>query len=209
MVIAKNLKEDIIRQLETQALVHIPASEEDYLSLAYALPFKVEYHENEIITMGLASYWHEKLAARFIILLNQIFEQIEGDFDILGSNLGVQIPKFEGGYYMPDVVVVKGEPAFKPNSTAIITNPYIVIEVLSPATNKFDIENKLPEYKHLESLQQIIYVSPKKVFVSTYIRSENPNIWLNQDFHSLEDTIIVENSSVSLSDIYSKIKFEK
>ena len=75
MVIAKNLKEDIIRQLETQALVHIPASEEDYLSLAYALPFKVEYHENEIITMGLASYWHEKLAARFIILLNQFLNK--------------------------------------------------------------------------------------------------------------------------------------
>ncbi|WP_394993185.1 hypothetical protein [Emticicia sp.] len=52
-------------------------------------------------------------------------------------------------------------------------------------------------------------MNPKKVFVSTYIRSENPNIWLNQDFHSLEDTIIVENSSISLSDIYKKIKFEK
>jgi hypothetical protein len=45
--------------------------------------------------------------------------------------------------------------------------------------------------------------------VSTYVRSENPNIWLNQDFHSLDDTIVVEGASVSLSDIYKKIKFEK
>lgn len=209
MAIAKNLKEDIIKQLETQGLVRIPASEEDYLSLAYALPFKVEYHENEIITIGLASYLHEKLVARFIILLNQIFEQIEGDFNILGSNAGVGIPKFEGGYYMPDVMVVKGEPAFKPNSTAIITNPYIIVEVLSPATTKYDLEDKLPEYKYLKSLQQIIYVSPKKVFVSTYIRSENPNIWLNRDFHSLDETIVVEGVNISLSDIYKKIKFEK
>ncbi|MFN3490573.1 MAG: Uma2 family endonuclease, partial [Emticicia sp.] len=131
------------------------------------------------------------------------------EFNILASNSGVQIPKFEGGYYMPDVMVVKGEPVFKENSTAIITNPYIVVEVLSPATNKFDLENKLPEYKYLDSLQQIIYVSPKKVFVSTYIRSENPNIWLNQDFHHLDDTIVVENTNILLSDIYKKIKFEK
>ena len=110
---------------------------------------------------------------------------------------------------MPDVMVVKGEPAFKPNSTAIITNPYIIVEVLSPATTKYDLEDKLPEYKYLESLQQIIYVSPKKVFVSTYVRSENSNIWLNQDFYSLEDTIVVENANISLSDIYKKIKFEK
>lgn len=209
MVVAKSLQETIIEQLKTNELVSIPASEEDYLSIASALPFKVEYHENEIITMGLASYWHEKLTARFIILLNQIFELIEGEFDLLGSNSGISIPKFEGGYYMPDVMVVKGEPIFKENSKSIITNPYIIVEVLSPATSTFDVEYKLPEYKHLESLQQIIYVSPKKVLVSTYVRSENPNIWLNQDFHSLDDVIVVEGENVSLSAIYKKIKFDK
>jgi hypothetical protein len=39
MAIAKNLKEDIIKQLETHESVHIHASEEDYR--AVALPFKV------------------------------------------------------------------------------------------------------------------------------------------------------------------------
>lgn len=208
MVVAKSLQETIIEQLKTNELVSIPASEEDYLSIASALPFKVEYHANEIITMGLASYWHETLVSTFIGIFYNLFSNKE-ELNILASNSGVSIPKFEGGYYMPDVMVVKGEPIFIENSKAIITNPYIIVEVFSPATSTFDVEYKLPEYKHLESLQQIIYVSPKKVFVSTYIRSENPNIWLNQDFHSLDDAIVVEGVSVSLSDIYKKIKFEK
>lgn len=110
---------------------------------------------------------------------------------------------------MPDVMVVKGTPSFKENSTAVITNPHIVIEVLSPATSDFDLSSKLPEYKQLESLQQIIYVNPKKVFVSTFIRSENPNIWLNQDFYKLDEFIVIENTNILLSDIYKKIKFEK
>lgn len=63
---------------------------------------------------------------------------------------------------MPDVMVVKGTLAFKENSTAIIKNPYIVVEVLSPVTSDYDLSSKLPEYKQLESLQQIIYVNPKK-----------------------------------------------
>ena len=208
MVVAKSLQETIIEQLKTNELVSIPASEEDYLSIATALPFKVEYHANEIITMGLASYWHETLVSTFIGIFYNLFTNRD-ELNILASNSGVSIPKFEGGFYMPDAMVVKGEPIFKENSKAIITNPYIIIEILSPATTTFDVEHKLPEYKHLESLQQIIYVSPKKVFVSTYIRSENPNIWLNQDFHSLDDAIVVEGASVSLSDIYKKIKFEK
>lgn len=208
MVVAKSLQETIIEQLKTNELVSIPASEEDYLSIASALPFKVEYHANEIITMGLASYWHETLVSTFIGIFYNLFSNKE-ELNILASNSGVSIPKFEGGYYMSDVMVVKGEPIFIENSKAIITNPYIIVEVLSPATSTIDLEYKLPEYKYLESLQQIIYVSPKKVFVSTYIRSENPNIWLNQDFHSLDDVIVVEGVSVSLSDIYKKIKFEK
>jgi hypothetical protein len=35
MVITRNLKEEIIEQLKTKELVRIPASEEEYFSVAY------------------------------------------------------------------------------------------------------------------------------------------------------------------------------
>lgn len=208
MVIDKNIKETILSEVTTQKLVRIPASKDDYFALAEELPFKVEYHENEIITMGLASLWHEAIIMNLGGILNVLFFRND-EILVLGSNSGVQIPKFEGGYYMPDVTIVKGNPIFKENSTAIITNPYIIVEVLSPATKAFDLSEKLPEYKLIESLQQVIYVNPEKVSVSTFIRSENPNAWINQDFYSLEDSITVEGANISLADIYRKIVFEK
>lgn len=208
MVTTKNITETILSEVTTQKLVRVPAPKEDYFDLAEKSPFKVEYHENEIVTMGLASYWHEKITATLIALLYQVFNQQDESFDILGSNSGVQIPKFEGGYYMPDVMIVKGNPIFKENSKSIITNPYIIVEVLSPATKAFDLSEKLPEYKLIESLQQVIYVNPQKVSVSTFIRSENPNAWINQDFYSLEDSIVVEEVTILLADIYRKIRFE-
>jgi len=208
MVITRNLKEEIIKQLKTKGLVRIPASEEDYFSVVYDIPFKVEYHENEIVTIGLASYEHEKITAKLIILLSQIFKGKGVDYDILASNSGVQIPKFEGGYYMPDVLVMRDEPIFKANSNCIITNPYLIVEILSPSTKNFDLSEKLPEYKLLDSLHQVIYINPKKVNVSTYTRTENPNAWINQDFYGLEESIVVEGVNISLSDIYRKIKFE-
>jgi len=208
MVTTKNIIETILSEVTTQKLVRVPAPKEDYFDLAEKLPFKVEYHENEIVTMGLASYWHEKITATLIALLYQVFNQQGESFDILGSNSGVQIPKFEGGYYMPDVMIIRGNPIFKENSTAIITNPYIIVEVLSPATKAFDLSEKLPEYKLIASLQQVIYVNPQKVSVFTFIRSENPNAWINQDFYSLEDSIVVEGVTILLADIYCKIRFE-
>lgn len=73
MVVAESLQETIIEQLKTNELVSIPASEEDYLSIASALPFKVEYHANEIITTGLASYLHEKLVSTLIGIFYNLF----------------------------------------------------------------------------------------------------------------------------------------
>jgi len=207
MVVAKNIKEAILSELNAQQLVRIPASEEEFFSVVADLPFKIEYHENEIITMGLASLWHEAIIMNLGRIFNILFFKNE-DILVLGSNSGVQIPKFEGGYYMPDVMVVKGNPTFKANSRAIITNPYIIVEVLSPATKAFDLSEKLSEYKLLSSLQQVIYINPEKVSVSTFIRSDNPNTWINQDFYSLEDSITVEGNSILVSDIYHKIKFE-
>lgn len=207
MVITRNLKEEIIEQLKTKELVRIPVSEEEYFSVAYDIPFKVEYHENEMITMGLTTLWHEAIIMNLGGILRNLFIDQE-DFLVLGSNSGVQIPKFEGGYYMPDVMVIRGNPAFKVKSNCIITNPLIVVEVLSPSTKNFDLSEKLPEYKLLDSLQQVIYINPKKINVSTYTRTENPNAWINQDFYRLEDSITVEGISILLSDIYRKIKFE-
>ena len=208
MVLAYNLKETILEQLKTQPLVRIAASEEEYLSVASQLPFKVEYHDNEIITMGLASYYHEVLVMSIGGILYNLFLNSADEYTVLGSNAGVQIPKFEGGYYLPDVMVVKGEPIFKPNSTSIITNPYIVFEILSPGTDRFDLESKLPEYKHLNSLQQIIFINQKKPGVSSYLRAEQFNTWINQDFFSLEEAVTIENTPILLADIYKKVKFE-
>ncbi|MER0438372.1 Uma2 family endonuclease [Emticicia sp. W12TSBA100-4] len=208
MVAAKSIKETILEELKTKEIVCIPASEADYLDLASKLPFKVEYHNSEIITMGLASFWHETIIGNMIWMLKNLFSDSDEHY-VLGSNSGVQIPKFEGGYYMPDVLVVKGEPIFKANSTAIITNPYIVIEVLSKATETFDLSDKLHEYKHLGSLQQIIFINQKKVGVMSYLRSENPNIWLNQDFYNETDVMQIDGKDIAVKEIYKKVKFEK
>lgn len=208
MEVNRSLKEDILEQLKTKEVVCIPASEEDYFSVAFDLPFKIEYHNNEIITMGLASFWHSLLTVNVSAILSVLF-QYEEHFSVLGSNIGVQIPNLEGSCYSPDVLVVKEEPIFKANSTAIITNPYIVIEVLSKATETFDLSDKLHEYKHLESLQQIIFVNQKKVGVMSYLRSENPNIWLNQDFYNEDDKMQIDGKEIAVRDIYKKVKFEK
>lgn len=206
MITTHQLKETIIEQLKTQEIVRIPASEEDFFALVDELPFKIEYHDSEIITMGLSTPWHEMLVSKLIIILGSIFPP-EETFPILSSNAGIQIPRFEGGYYLPDVTVVKGEFELKEGSNCIITNPYIVIEILSKSTANYDRGEKLPEYKRLESLQQIIFINQDKMEVESYHRTDKPNTWLNQTFTNSEEFLVIHEKPVLLKDIYRNIQF--
>ena len=208
MTKTEQLKAAITEQLKTQEIVRIPASEEEFFALTEEVPYKIEYHNSEITTMGLTTPWHEKLVMTLGgILYNLFFDKDE--FSILGSNAGVQIPRFEGGYYLPDVTVVKGDFNLIEKSNCIISNPYIVIEILSKSTAKYDRGEKLPEYKHLDSLQQIIFVSQDKMEVESYERTEKPNTWLNQTWTQGEESLEIFGQPVFLKDIYRKIQFPK
>ena len=206
MVITKNLTEQITEQLKTKELAAIPASEKEYLELAQTIPFKIEYHNCEIITMGLATLWHEAITSNMIWILQNLFIERE-DILVMSSNTGIQIQKFEGGYYMPDALVVKGSLQFKENSKCIITNPYIIVEVLSDSTANFDKNDKLEEYQTLESLQHIVFVHQKKVSISTYTRTDKPNTWINQNFKELNDSFMIGEDTILIKDIYRKIQF--
>ncbi len=208
MLTTTHLKNTILEGLKTQEIVRFPASQEEFFALAEEMPFKIEYHNSEIITMGLTTPWHELLVMTLGgILYNLFFDKNE--YSVLGSNAGIQIPRFEGGYYLPDVTVVKGKFQIMAGSNCIITNPHIVIEILSKSTAKYDRGEKLPEYKHLESLKQIIFVNQDKMAVETYERTDRPNTWLNRTFSKPEEALTIEGKPIQLKDIYRNIEFDK
>lgn len=206
MVAELSIKSQLIERLKSEDLVKIPASVADYLALAEEVPFKIEYHHSEIIAMGLASYIHERIASNLIFFLRSLFQH-ENNIDIMGGGLGVKTEKFEGSYFLLDVTIVKGIPDFEENSTAIIKNPTVIFEILSPSTKSYDLSEKLEEYKTFESLEQVVFVYHDKMKVTTYKRSYVPVGWLNQDFFNETDFIEVNGGQVPLKNIYKKVSF--
>lgn len=205
MIVIKDLRTELLERLKTEELVVIPASEAEYLELAHDFPYKTQYHNSEIYAMNLATSKHEMITGMLITILNMLYMN-DDSYSILGSNAGIQIPKFEGGYYMPDVTLVKGELVFKENSACIITNPYVIIEVLSKSTSKFDTESKLPEYKALESVKQVIFVQQNSIGISSFVRSEQRNVWINHELTELNQEFEIDGNTVSVASIYKKVK---
>ena len=198
--------------------VRVRATWEEYLELSHDCDYRVHYRNGEIISfieidektktiMGEATVTHERIVMRIGHFLALILGY-EADFQILGSNAKIFIAEDHKGYNA-DVVVVQGDVIQKPykynkRTSKGIVNPYLIVEVLSDSTRKFDINEKLTDYKQIPSLEQIIFVEQGRIWASTYIR-KGANEWQNIDFTTIDGQIPVGEGFISIEKVYSKI----
>lgn len=83
------------------------------------------------------------------------------------ESMKVQIAE---GILYPDVVVTCGKA--EAGDEKIITDPKLVIEVLSPSTKGYDQRNKFALYRTLPSLLEYVLVDPSDFTVDVYTRAE-------------------------------------
>lgn len=187
--------------------VRFPASWNEYLDLLEVCEYTIEYANEEIIAMSIASDPHEAIVANILGVLYHVLRN-SPDMQARGSNRHVFIPEFEADY-APDAHVVKGLPiehVLRKGLTANL-NPRILFEVLSPSTRDADWSEKLPRYKRIASARQIIYIEQSRPFVTVFNRIADTNRWETEDFDGLNQVVIIEGQGVSLKDLYRKVIF--
>ena len=74
------------------------------------------------------------------------------------------------------------------------TNPRLIVEVLSPSTERTDRREKASNYRQIPSLEEYVLVTQRKAEVTICRRSDH---WAPLILSSLEDT--VEFRSIELS----------
>lgn len=89
----------------------------------------------------------------------------------MNSDQRVAAPRGER-YVYPDVTVVCGSVVLEEGTTDVLTNPTIVVEVLSPSTEGHDRGPKWLAYQALPSLTDYVLVSQDEALVEHYARVE-------------------------------------
>ena len=191
-------------------VLRVKATFTEYLDFAEQCEYNVEYVSGEILSVSQATLPHESLVIRFGYLLTSLFDD-QDDLSIFASSIKIHVVA-TGDSFNADVSIIRGEPDYLrlPSgqlSTVEITNPVLVVEILSKSTQAFDLSDKLEAYKQIPSLEQVLFVSQEHPWISSFVRSETPGTWLNTSAHALTDNIGVLNHEVVLAQIYRKFKF--
>lgn len=164
-------------------LVRFPATFDEYWDLLEQAEYRADFFQNEIIAMSCESNPHSKIATELMWLLRNIFPR--PNFVIHDSNRPIYIEDCDSG--------------------KLVFNPVLVIEVLSKSTYEYDFAEKLPCYKKIPSLRQIIFIDSRRVYVTIFNRLDDNGQWLNADFDQMESKFEIGGKSVILKEIYSHL----
>ena len=191
MVADRSQVSDGLYMTEDQYLVLDEATDANYEFydgyVVMLRPPSSAYDERAMLDMAGGSLAHAALCVRLGGLLDQALA--DGPCIVYSSDVKLKVGNARH-YFHPDVSVACSDQAGK-----MLTDPVLVIEVLSPATEKRDRDAKLATYKTLPSLMEYMLVGSTVKEIIVYRRENN---WFPYHYQS-DDLVELKSIGVSFS----------
>ncbi len=178
---------------------------EQYLAIERGASTKSEFYRGELFAMSGASYVHTRIQSNLLHRLNQLLEGTP--CQVVGSDLRVCVSA-TGLYTYPDAVVLCGLPEFADSQSDTLTNPKILIEILSDSTEAYDRGEKAKQYRSIVSLQEYVLISQKSPLVEVFLRHPD-GTWSLSEADTLTGMITLESLGITipLNQIYAMVEF--
>ena len=167
---------------------------EEYLAMDRAASFKSEFVGGEVFAMSGGLYAHGVLISRFSRELEDALE--DGPCVVSVTEVRLQVAAGET-YVYPDLMVVCGEPSYAEGHRDTITNPSVVVEVLSESTERWDRGGKFAQYRRVASLREYVLVSQDAMRVEWFTRGED-GVWAYREAVGPEGIVRLEGLGVTL-----------
>ncbi len=143
---------------------------EEYLERERAAAHKSEYYAGEIVAMAGATPAHNVLVAGVITALGT---RLRGTpCTTYASDLRIKCGP-SGLFCYPDVSVLCEPPQFHDEHQDVVTNPTLIVEMLSASTEGYDRGAKFAQYRRLASLREYVLVSQEEARMEVFTRGED------------------------------------
>lgn len=172
---------------------------DDYLRGEEESEIRHEYINGQIYAMVGSTDRHNLIAGNIFARLHSLTRSTP--CKVFMSDLKVQLTiAGENIFYYPDIMLACDPDDHKPYYRR---NPCLIIEVLSPSTERIDRREKFLAYTTLPSLQEYILVSQEKQEVTIF---RQPNDWQPQRLGP-DDTLhfLCLDGEMPISQIYDTI----
>jgi Uma2 family endonuclease len=177
-------------------------SPEDFLAMERDAVEKHMLWDGAVSAMAGATPAHNFLVANAIAELHRLTRR--GPCRVGASDLKVYVPQREGFVY-PDASVVCGALSFYPGTRDVITNPTVLLEVLSDSTERLDRGDKASGYRAIASLRHHLIVSQTERRVEVFTR-HGEDAWLLREYRGADEAVLEAlDGALRLDELYLKV----
>lgn len=175
----------------------------DYLAGECDGTVRHEYVSGRAYAMAGASARHNRIAGNIFGRLNDHLDGAECEPFISDMKIRVAPDLF----YYPDVVVTCDEPG---GDAYFRTRPRLIVEVLSPTTERTDRHEKLLAYQNCPSVEEYALVSQDGMMVELHRRTGKED-WHTEVFTDADEQCAFASVGLTLSlkDIYRNVSFNE
>jgi Uma2 family endonuclease len=176
---------------------------DEYLELESQAEIRHEYIDGEILEMAGGTTNHNLVTGNIYIALRLALKG--KNYPVFIENVRLWIAQHKMFTY-PDVMVIAQNPEYHGENKTTVTNPIIIIEVLSNSTRDYDLGRKFEYYRSLNCLQEYILIDPEKPLVMSYNRNNNQQ-WSLTILENINDQLELNSVPIEivLQDIYDGI----
>ncbi|WP_321418417.1 Uma2 family endonuclease [uncultured Desulfobacter sp.] len=132
----------------------------EYLDFERNSEFKHEFFNGEVFAMTGAKRNHNRINVNLTRKIGNKFEANKFACDLFSNDMRVKI---QDSYAYPDVVIFCGDAEFEDNEFDTLTNPVVIMEILSDSTEAFDRGKKFSYYQTIPTLKEYILISQKEL----------------------------------------------
>ena len=190
-------------QVQTRKHIYTP---EEYLELEEKALYKSEYRNGEIIPMTGGTTNHNQIALNFASSLLYVIRGKK--YRVFIGDVRLWIPEYRE-YTYPDVIVTDGKPIYAGKNNTTVTNPLLIVEVLSKSTKNYDQGDKFTFYRSIPQFKEYVLVEQNQYQVMHYSKT-NEGEWIFREYKCENDIVKLQhlNFELSLIDIYQDVNFD-
>jgi Uma2 family endonuclease len=181
-------------------------SPEEYLELELPSVDRHEYIDGEIRLMPGGMPNHNRIIGNLLAALNFAFKGKPYEAFVTDQRLWIPHKRI---YTYPDIMIVKGELQLQEGRKDTLTNPSIVIEVLSKSTQNYDKGDKFTAYRSIPTFQEYILIDQYSQHIEHYVKTEQRK-WIFQEYDEADSMLNFASLpfEILIADLYDKVKFK-
>lgn len=174
---------------------------DEYLAWEREQAGKHEFFHGEVFAMAGGTPRHNALGVSIGAELRAVLRS--RGCSVLSSDQRLAFPPHER-YVYPDVTVICGPPVFQPGTDDVITNPTILVEVLSASTEEYDRGLKWTGYQRIASLTDYLLVAQAEARIEHYRRNSDGS-WTYRAAGPGEELVLTGGGTFAIDAIYAGV----